>query len=415
MRTNTNRRDQPRISRTLGVLAVIGLVITACGGDGATETTAASTTTTVPATTSPPMTETTSPATSTTEAEGPAVVRTIEGVTIQEPWYVYDFDACTFSQTDEHPDQYVSELKSTPDMTLVYTPEGDTAEFDKTLNAGVEQAASDAGMTYHEFSNDFPDTALPIQVVDQAITVRATVAISGNVLSDLYPQIQQKYEDACIPFLNQYAVPGTTDVPRFQADNYQTGAVEAEAAAKIITDRGWPLDKIHIVTCTDPAVTTEPGTVYDINRGFRETLVDLLGLSQDQIEPTDLVCTYELGAEKARQSMADWLTAHPDAQYVVGTTHIDDLYSIGLANALRDAGFGDRALVAGRGGGSASLQLIASGDPIMAVDGNPVFPAWGDPMVAMAQDIALGRPVPYLVSPPIVAVTADNVDQFLGG
>jgi ABC-type sugar transport system substrate-binding protein len=134
----------------------------------------------------------------------------------------------------------------------------------------------------------------------------------------------------------------------------------------------------------------------------------------DQIEPTDLVCTFEQGAEVARQSMADWITANPDAAYVVGTTHIDDLYSFGIANALRDADFGENALVVGRGGGSATLGLIAQGDPILAVSGNPVFTAWGDPIVAMAQDIALGYPVPFLVSPPVVPVTAENVSDFVG-
>lgn len=402
-------------ARSWAFAMAIGLVIAACsppGSEGTTttesavedSTTAASVTTIDEATTTSAPTE-----------EGPEVLRTIEGVTTQGPWYQYDFDSCQFVETDDHPDVYTAELKVTPDLTLVYTPEGVTAEFDKTLNDGVEAAAADAGIEFHMFSNEFPDTALPIQVAEQAVTVEADVVVSGNVLSDLYPQIQQVYQDACISFVNQFAVPGTTDVPRFQADNYVTGEVMAEAAAGIIEDRGWPLEEIRIVTCTDPAVTTEPGTVYDINRGFRETLVELLGLSPDQIEPTDLVCTFELGAERARQAMADWLTANPDAEYVVGTTHIDDVYSVGIANALRDAGFGDRALVVGRGGGTATLETIVSGDPILAVSGNPVFPGWGDPLVAMAQDVALGRPVPFLVSPPVVAVTAANVEEFLEG
>lgn len=348
-------------------------------------------------------------------AQDPEVIRTIEGVSIQGPWYQYDKEQCKFVQVADAdaPAEYVSELKKMEGTTLVYTPEGQTAEFDTTLNAGVEAAAKDAGMEWYQFSNEYPDPELPIQVADQAITVEADTIISGNVLSDLYPQIQAKYEGACIPFLNQFSVPGTVDVPRFQADNYVTGATEAEAAAKIIEARGWPVDEIRIVTCTDPAITTEPGTVYDINRGFRETLVELLGMSPDQIEATDLVCTYELGAEKARQAMADWITANPDVKYVVGTTHIDDVYSLGLANALRDAEFGENALVVGRGGGTAWLELIASGDPIAGVSGNPDFPSWGDPIVAMAQDIALGRPVPSLVSPPVAAVTAENVADYL--
>lgn len=348
-------------------------------------------------------------------AQDPEVIRTIEGVSIQGPWYQYDKEQCKFVEVADAdaPAEYVSQLRKMEGSTLVYTPEGQTAEFDVTLNTSIENAAKEAGMDWYQFSNEYPATDLPIKAADQAVTVEADAIISGNVLSDLYPQIQAKYEEACIPFLNQYAVPGTVDVPRFQADNYVTGATEAEAAAKIIQARGWPVDQIRIVTCTDPAITTEPGTVYDINRGFRETLVELLGMSADQIEATDLVCTFELGAEKARQSMADWITANPDVKYVVGTTHIDDLYSLGLANALRDAGFGENALVVGRGGGSAWLQLMASGDPIAGVSGNPDFPSWGPPIVAMAQDIALGNPVPYLVSPPVAAVTAENVADYL--
>jgi ABC-type sugar transport system substrate-binding protein len=348
-------------------------------------------------------------------AQDPEVVRTVEGVTIQGPWYQYDKDQCKFVKLDDAsaPAAYTSELKKMDGSTLVYTPEGATAEFDVTLNSAIEQSAKDAGMTWYQFSNEYPSTTLPLTVADQAVTVGANVVISGNVTPDLYPQIQATYEAACIPFLNQYAVPGTTDVPRFQADNYVTGATEAEAAAAIIKARGWPLDQIRIVTCADTAMTREPGTVYDINVGFRESLVKDLGLSTDQIETTDLVCDYTLGADKARQSMADYITANPDVKYIVGTTHIDDIYSLGLANALRDAGFGENALVVGRGGGTAWLQLIASGDPIAGVSGNPDFPSWGDPIVAMAQDIALGKPVPYLVSPPVAAVTAENVKDYL--
>ena len=131
------------------------------------------------------------------------------------------------------------------------------------------------------------------------------------------------------------------------------------------------------MTCTDPGVTTEPGTVYDINRGFRETLVELLGMSADQIEATDLVCTFELGAEKARQAMADWLTANPDVTHVVGTTHIDDVYSLGLSNALRDAEFGENALVVGRWRRHRVAAADGLGRPHRGRLGQPGLPGLG--------------------------------------
>ena len=111
--------------------------------------------------------------------------------------------------------------------------------------------------------------------------------------------------------------------------------------------------------------------------------------------------------------MADWLTAHPQAKYVTAVTHIDSVYSLGLANALRDAGFGDRAIVVGRGGDAGYMKLIAKGDPIVAVDGNPQFTQWGVPIVAMAEDIALGNPVPALVSPKVVTVTKANASKYV--
>lgn len=341
------------------------------------------------------------------------VLETHATVSFKGPWYVYNKSACRFRVTAKHPKAYVSQLRRQPGMRLAYSPEGTQTAFDKTLNDVTRRAAVKAGMKFFQFSNEYPSTTLPLQAADQAKTVKADVVISANVQPDLYPAIQKKYEQSCIPFLDEYKVPGTKNVPAFQADNFLTGAVMAAAAAKIIKKRGWPVKQTWVVTCQDPNNTTQPGTVYDILRGYRQTLAKQLGIPNDHIAAPDLVCDFKLGAEGARQAVADWLTAHPDAKYVTVGTYIDDIYGQGAANALRQAGFGSRGLVVGRGGGEASLKLIASNDPIFAVDGNPVFTGWGSPIVAMAQAIALGRPVPALVSPPVVAVTKENVDKYL--
>jgi hypothetical protein len=64
--------------------------------------------------------------------------------------------------------------------------------------------------------------------------------------------------------------------------------------------------------------------------------------------------------------------------------------------------------VAGRGGDAGYIKLIKQGDPIVAVDGDPQFTKWGVPIVGMAQDLALGNPVPALVSPAVLTVTKAN-------
>src|SRR5579871_1075356 len=199
------------------------------------------------------------------------VIETVPFASFKEPWYVWDKASCQFVKTDTHPDTYVARLRSTPGLKVVYTPEATGDSFDDTLNASIKAAADKAGIQFFQFSNEYPSTTLPLQNVDQANSVQADVVISGNVQNDQYPQIQQKYQQYCIPFLNQYAVAGTTDIPEFQADNYGTGAVMAQAAANIITQRGWPTDQTWIVTCADPNQIPAPGTVYDIDKGYRET------------------------------------------------------------------------------------------------------------------------------------------------
>jgi hypothetical protein len=260
------------------------------------------------------------------------------------------------------------------------------------------------------FSNAYPSTTAPLRVVGEANTVKATSVIEANVVPSQYPAIQAAFKKACIPWLNEYNVPGSKDIPVFQTDNRLTGVDMAKAAVPIMKSRGWVAKDTYIVTCADPAVGTNAGGVYDIDRGYRETVAKLFPGSH--VATPDLGCSFTKGVDGARATMANWLTAHPQAKYVTAVSHVDSIYSLGMANALRDANYGNRAIVAGRGGDAGYMKLIAQGDPIVAVDGNPQFTHWGVPIVAMAEDLALGNPVPALVSPRVVTVTKANASKY---
>jgi hypothetical protein len=327
------------------------------------------------------------------------------------PWYVWNAKTCSFDKTTKHPATYAAQLKKVSGFTLAYLPEATGDPFDDSLNAATKAAAVKAGLKFFQFSNAAPSTTKPLQVVGESATVKANSVIEANVVPQQYPAIQAAFKKACIPFLNEYNVPGTKGIPVFQTDNYQTGVGMATAAVPIMKARGWTPNDTYIVTCADPSLGQNPGGVYDIDKGYRETIVKLFPGAH--IATPDLACSGTQGVDGARSVMADWITAHPQAKYVTAVSHIDVLYSLGMANALRDAGFGDRALVAGRGGDTSYMKLISQGDPIVAVDGNPVFTAWGVPIVAMAEDLALGNPVPALVSPKVVIVTKANASKYV--
>lgn len=339
-----------------------------------------------------------------------AVVATGQIASVKPPWYVWNAKSCSFTTTNNHPATYSAKLRKIPGFTLAYLPEATGDPFDDSLNAATKSAAVKAGLKFYMFSNAYPSTSKPLEVVGEASTVKAASVIEANVVPSQYPAIQAAFKKACIPFLNEYNVPGTKGIPVFQADNLLTGVGMANAAVPIMKSRGWVASETYIVTCADPAVGETPGSVYDIDKGYRNTVAKLFPGAH--IATPDLACTFSKGVDGARATMADWLTAHPQAKYVTAVSHIDSVYSLGMANALRDAGYGNRGLVAGRGGDSGYMKLIAKGDPIVAVDGNPVFTAWGVPIVAMAEDLALGNPVPALVSPNVVIVTKANASKY---
>jgi len=338
------------------------------------------------------------------------VVATGEIASAKGPWYVFDTTSCSFVKTNKHPASYVAKLRKVPGFTLAYLPEATGDPFDDALNAATKAAAVKAGLKFYMFSNAYPSTTAPLRVVGEAATVKASSVIEANVVPSQYPAIQAAFKKACIPWLNEYNVPGSKDIPVFQTDNRLTGVDMAKAAVPIMKSRGWAAKDTYVVTCADPAVGTNAGGVYDIDRGYRETIAKLFPGSH--VATPDLACSFSKGVDGARATMANWLTAHPQAKYVTAVTHIDSVYSLGLANALRDANYGDRGLVAGRGGDSGYMKLIAKGDPIAAIDGNPQFTHWGVPIVAMAQDLALGNPVPALVSPKVVTVTRANASKY---
>jgi hypothetical protein len=338
------------------------------------------------------------------------VVATGNVASTKPPWYVWNPKTCTFVTTTKHPATYSAKLRKIAGFTLAYLPEATGDPFDDALNAATKAAAIKAGLKFYQFSNAFPSTTKPLQVVGEAATVKANSVIEANVVPQQYPAIQAAFKKACIPFLNEYNVPGTKGIPVFQTDNFLTGVGMAKAAVPIMKARGWDAKDTYIVTCADPSVGQNPGGVYDIDKGYRETVAKLFPGAH--VSTPDLTCSFSKGVDGARATMADWLTAHPQAKYVTAVSHIDSVYSLGMANALRDAGYGDRGLVAGRGGDAGYMKQIAQGDPIVAVDGNPVFTAWGVPIVAMAEDLALGNPVPALVSPQVVIVTKANAAKY---
>lgn len=345
-----------------------------------------------------------------------ATVATGGLASVKGPWYVWNAKTCSFATTTNHPATFSAALRKIPGFTLAYMPEDANNPFDDSLNAATKAAAVKAGLKFYQFNNNYPSTTAPLTNVGEANTVHATAAIEANVIPTQYPAIQAAFKKNCMPWLNEYAVPGSKNIPIFQTDNLGTGIGMAQAAVPIMKSRGWTASDTYVITCFTGILTTDTTGVYGIDVGYRNEVAKLFP-GVHVVKP-DLNCTPPGGGagtiDSARTAMTNWLTAHPQAKYVTAVSHIDSLYSLGMADALQADNYGSRALVVGRGGDSGYIKQIGQGNPIIAVDGDPQFTHWGNPIVAMAEAIGLGEPVPALVSPQVVFVTKANAKQYGG-
>ncbi len=110
--------------------------------------------------------------------------------------------------------------------------------------------------------------------------------------------------------------------------------------------------------------------------------------------------------------MTDWLTANPDAKYIVMGV-ISDFRMLAMANALKAAGRDEFAVGLGQGLDESSKEVVRKGDPKAFIGAVAFFPElYGKFAVTMALDALEGKPVPQEVSPNHVVVDASNIDEY---
>jgi len=342
-------------------------------------------------------------------ASGP-VVASADYQSIKGPWLVWDSATCGFKPTSKHPATYRAVLrKDDPPLSIVYTPEATSFPVDPIINGSFKGAAAKAGIKLKQLSNDYPSTSRPIDVANQAVQIKSDVVVSANVSSNLYPQIQAIYKKGCIPMVNMFNIPGTTDpAPGFQSGFIAQGTGMGVAAAQIVKKNGWPASSIYLVQCGNDVIGKGAGTLNDVNRAFRAVLVKDFKIASSR--RTEMNCTSE---QDARTKMTDWITAHPQAKNVIAMMWADSL-GVAMAQALESKGFTRKnAMAAGGDASDSVLDLMAKKKTVLQVDSTKDFPNWGVLGLAMAQDVAAGRPVPTFSEVKITFITDKNVKQVI--
>jgi ABC-type sugar transport system substrate-binding protein len=325
-------------------------------------------------------------------------------------WVKYDQSTCKYVPTKSMGDKYTAVLtKSSKPYKIAWGTQDTVFPFTLLLNADIEKQAKAAGLDLKVWDNKGNDPSVastqPVTNASQIVAWHPDLNLWMNTNGPLTAKTMSLFNAAkpCIPTVQFYISPGTNAI-YFGNSQPQQGIVAADYAAPIIKKRGWDLAKTWIVSTGSISVFgSAPGSAQERITAFTPELRKLLpGIPANQVTYLDCNTT-----PACRTSMADWITAHPQAKYIVGDT-VYDIRSLGAYAALKAAGFKDNALLVGNGKEPAAVALVKANDPIMVATLDPGEQNGGKYVVALAEDILAGKPVPTGTFIPVTAYCANR-------
>lgn len=372
---------------------------------------------------SPPATPDASPPSSPTGSSEPTSTAasmfgsTIESypTTLADPeWVEWDPASCEFKPAvAPYAGPYVVDLRGPGsfDGLVGWAPQDTQTDNVVLANNSFDVAAEKAGMRLHVISNEFPDQTQPIVTAQDMVVAQPDLVLSMNSIAPLQERIFSIYKEACIPAL-AFSVGPPAGVPWIAASWEGAAETAAEAVASYVASAGWPPADISVLVCTSSAFVrgSGPGATWDV---FRDVLLGKIsGISEAQV--TELDCTAAPGSnntEASQRTTRDWLTANPDAEYIV-TFGGPDIFGFGMYNALDSAGKASQAAFGGIGLTAPVRALMLSGlESYFSVDfGLFYFGPYG---LGVAQDVLDGRPIPIRIIQPTQAVDHSTIRDVL--
>ena len=296
------------------------------------------------------------------------------------------------------------------DVTICFTPESEEFDFDLKVNPSMRNAAEAAGVELLVFNNAYPSTTQPLSNADVCVTREPDLVVSFNVFAELTEAIMSKYNEAKIPVIAvDVTHPGSVF---WGADNCTTGRLAAQFAADWAVEQMWPEEEMVVLTGLDPAVGGAPACR---NTAFTDFFKENMPAIPDENYFDVDMRTAELGPNAgALAATTDWLTANPDAKYIVATS-INDDRAFGIASAMSQADRGDPTVdgvVIGKNADAIALDAIREGNSPL-VGTVSFFPErYGDFMIPLALDVIAGNAVPSIVRVPHEVISIDNIDTY---
>ncbi|HET7717095.1 MAG TPA: sugar ABC transporter substrate-binding protein [Bauldia sp.] len=323
------------------------------------------------------------------EAFAPRPQGGIKGALLPSERSLWVYDAASGKYVEVEGDasaQYVPNLrKPSKPATFAFAEGWAAIPFSVSINKGIYRIAEELGISIIYCDQEFkPEKA--VTCAEQMSQQKPDFAIVSNWQSGAAESIMKIYDAAKIPVAN-------IDVwhPNgifFGADNYVSGQIGGKAAGEYAKSLG----KCGEVTIFNGINPGEGDAAAQRMAGFTDGVQEVCGAV-----PADRIAEeiFDAGTtEQALTKMTDWLTAHPGASFVVGTS-IDDARAAGIAKALAQndrqgaavgLGCDDIGIAATKEGDSATTRFLGC---------VAFFPEkYPDYVMSIGLDVLEGKPVP---------------------
>jgi ribose transport system substrate-binding protein len=274
--------------------------------------------------------------------------------------------------------------------------------FTASVTKSINEVAAKMGVQVVECDHA-ADQEKTFACADNFIAQKVDGVVFANWVGGMAEALAKKYKDAGMPMVTyDGAHPGAID---FGADNYTAGLLAGKYLGEYARKQGWDPNAVSLVSATIPGQVVIEQRV----KGFVDGVQSVFAVPAANI--------YEIKGEKQGQAlteMTDWLTAHPQAKYVLGFGHSDQP-GVEIASALETAGLLATSAVAGEGASDEALvDLRDRTDATSAFKASvSFFPEhYGDYLVPVIVDLIEGKPVSEHVYVKNAVIDRSNLNEY---
>lgn len=300
-------------------------------------------------------------------------------------------------------DQTTTETPATGETTA---PAGDAADTSIILvtmdgldnhwvnvDKGAQAAAAELGIKYQWMAPDKKDTALQIEMLNNAIAAQCDGLVVAAVDPDAITATLQQAADAGIKIVYADSTANFEAVAKFTTDNYAAAKKAGEQMIAGLTEKGITTGDIGIVAFSNATQTS-----VDREQGFRDAF--------EGTEFTLLETQYGNSEVAASQAAAENFIS----QGVVGVYGNNEPGAVGVGNAAA-ANKDWNGVAVGFDGSDTTLDMVESGALYCVMAQNPYQMGYG--AVNAAYNAVLGNELTETdVDTGASVVNKDNVAEF---